>query len=99
MKPLPTPTTPAPLHRDEHPAALLAPSYPGHLLLLLALLAADITPIAGSTSRTTARSAASAWTSLKGFDWTVQNPVPTFESVFGTGKTPDLKIKLPEIKI
>ena len=40
MKPLPTPTTPAPLHRDEHPAAPLAPSYPGHLLLLLALLAA-----------------------------------------------------------
>lgn len=39
---LQTPPTPAPLHRDEHPAALLAPSYPGHLLLLLALLAADI---------------------------------------------------------
>ncbi len=38
--------------------------------------------------------------SLKGFDWTVKNPVPTFASVFGTGgKTPNLRIKLPEIKL
>jgi len=37
--------------------------------------------------------------SLKGFDWTVTNPVPTFESVFGKGQTPTFKIKLPEFKL
>ncbi|OQC69741.1 MAG: hypothetical protein BWX50_00917 [Euryarchaeota archaeon ADurb.Bin009] len=37
---------------------------------------------------------------LKGFDWTVTNPVPTFESVFGTAKTmSNFKIKLPEFKV
>jgi len=36
--------------------------------------------------------------SLKGFDWTVQNPVPTFESVFGVG-APSLNIKLPRFRL
>jgi len=29
----------------------------------------------------------------------VTNPVPTWESVFGTTKTPDLTISLPEFKL
>jgi len=37
--------------------------------------------------------------SLKGFDWTVANPVPTWESVFGTTKTPNITITLPEFKL
>jgi len=39
---------------------------------------------------------------LKGFDWTVTNPVPTWESVFGTTKTPktpNITITLPEFKL
>ncbi|MCK9521344.1 MAG: hypothetical protein M0R74_20315, partial [Dehalococcoidia bacterium] len=37
--------------------------------------------------------------SLTGFDWTVTNPVPTWESVFGTTKTPNLAITMPEFKL
>ncbi|MDD4484625.1 MAG: hypothetical protein PHD55_09695, partial [Methanoregula sp.] len=37
--------------------------------------------------------------SVRALDWTVKNPVPTFASVFGTGKTPKLDIKLPEFKL
>ena len=36
---------------------------------------------------------------LKGFDWTVTNPVPTWESVFGTTKAPNLTITIPELKL
>ena len=36
--------------------------------------------------------------SLTGFDWTVTNPVPTWESVFGTTKAPNLTITIPEFK-
>jgi len=32
--------------------------------------------------------------SLRGYDWTVKNPVPTFESVFGV-EAPSMNIKLP----
>lgn len=35
--------------------------------------------------------------SLKGFDWTVKNPVPTLDSVFGVMSAPTIKI--PEFKL
>lgn len=38
---------------------------------------------------------------LKGFAWTVKNPVPTIESVFGTigVKSSDFSIKLPKVRL